>query len=132
MRVAVDTNRLTDLFRGDLPLALDLAGCEEVFVPLPVLAELKAGFAGGSRRQENEAVLSSFLAKPTAKVLLPDRQTADEYAKLFVQLRNAGTPVPINDLWIAAVVLQHDLALVTRDHHFAKIPQLQIAVLHKE
>ena len=124
MRVAVDTNRLTDLFRGDVDLAEWLGCCEEVWVPLPVLAELKAGFASGSRRLENEAVLQEFLAKPTVQVLAPNRETADQYARIYVQLRTYGTPIPINDLWIAALSIQHNLTLVTRDHHFKKIPQL--------
>jgi predicted nucleic acid-binding protein len=60
----------------------------------------------------------------TVGVLLPDRETAEQYARLFVQLKRAGTPVPDNDLWIAALALQHDVLLITRDKHFEKIPQL--------
>jgi predicted nucleic acid-binding protein len=48
----------------------------------------------------------------------------ERYARLFVQLKRAGTPVPDNDLWIAALVLEHDLTLITRDRHFGCIPQL--------
>jgi tRNA(fMet)-specific endonuclease VapC len=124
LRTAIDTNRLTDLFRGDAGLSSWLATCEEVCVPLPVLAEIKAGFAGGSRWPQNEAVLLAFLSKPTVRLLLPSRETAEYYARLFVQLRAAGTPVPINDLWIAALSLEHDLILVTRDPHFRRFPQL--------
>ena len=124
LRAALDTNRLTDLFRGDAALADWLGACEEVWLPLPVLAEIKVGFLAGGARPENEATLREFLAKPTVQVLVPSRETADHYAKLFVQLRKAGTPVPINDLWIASLVLQHDLVLVTRDEHFRKIPQV--------
>ncbi len=57
-------------------------------------------------------------------VLLPGRETAEQYARLFVQLRRAGTPVPDNDLWIAALALEHDLTLITRDQHFERVPQL--------
>ena len=124
MRVALDTNRLSDLFRGDARLADWLGGCDEVWLPLPVLAEMKAGFAAGSKQQANEAVLQQFLAKPTVQLLLPTRETADHYARLYSQLRTAGTPIPINDIWIAALALQHDLLLITRDPHFKRIPQL--------
>jgi predicted nucleic acid-binding protein len=124
VRVALDTNRLTDLFQGDAALAEWLGTCDEVWVPLVVLAEIKAGFHGGSRVQRNEVILRAFLAKSTVALLLPDRDTAEQYARLFVQLKRAGTPVPDNDLWIAAMTLQHDLVLVTRDQHFAQIPQL--------
>ena len=124
MRVALDTNRLTDLFQGDTRLADQLSACDEVWIPLFVLAEIKAGFHGGSRSQPNEALLQRLLAKETAGVLLPDRETAEHYARLFVQLKRAGTPIPSNDLWIAALALEHDLRLITRDGHFDRIPQL--------
>lgn len=123
-RVALDTNRLTDLFQGDAALAEQLATCEEVWIPLIVLAEIKAGFYGGTKQHHNESLLRLLLAKETVGVLLPDRDTAEHYARLFVQLKRAGTPVPDNDLWIAAMMLQHDLVLITRDQHFEHIPQL--------
>jgi tRNA(fMet)-specific endonuclease VapC len=124
VRVALDTNRLTDLFQGDTELADRLGECDEVWLPLVVLAEIKAGFYGGSQQHRNEKLLQSFLAQPTVGVLLPERETAEHYARLFVQLKRAGTPIPDNDLWIAALALQHDLKLITRDHHFERVPQL--------
>ena len=124
MRVALDTNRLTDLFQGDAALAERLGMCDEVWIPLVVLAEIKAGFLGGTERHRNEILLRKLLSKTTVGVLLPDRETAEHYARLFVQLKRAGTPVPDNDLWIAALALQHDLLLITRDKHFKSIPQL--------
>lgn len=127
MRVAIDTNRLTDLFRGDVKLAEMLAICEEVWIPLIVLGELRAGFHGGTQQRRNEVLLNRLLAKPTVRVLLPSLETAEQYARLFVQLKRAGTPVPDNDLWIAALVLEHNLQLITRDQHFERIPQLMRA-----
>jgi tRNA(fMet)-specific endonuclease VapC len=124
VRVALDTNRLTDLFQGDAELADRLGECDEVWVPLIVLAEIKAGFYGGSQQHRNEVLLRSFLAKPTVGILLPARETAEHYARLFVQLKRAGTPIPDNDIWIAALALQHDLLLITRDQHFERVPQL--------
>jgi len=124
VRVALDTNRLTDLFQGDAELADRLGECDEVWLPLVVLAEIKAGFYGGAQQHRNEKLLQTFLAKPTVGVLLPERETAEHYARLFVQLKRAGTPIPDNDLWIAALALQHDLQLITRDHHFERVPQL--------
>jgi tRNA(fMet)-specific endonuclease VapC len=124
VRVALDTNRLTDLFRGDAELADRLGECDEVWIPLIVLAEIKAGFYGGSEQHRNEVLLRSFLAKPTVGVLLPARETAEHYVRLFVQLKRGGTPIPDNDLWIAALVLEHDLQLISRDQHFERVPQL--------
>jgi len=124
MRVALDTNRITDLFRGDLELAEQLGTAEEVWIPLFALGEIKAGFQGGAQQRRNESLLNRLLAKPTVGVLLPSRETAEHYARIFVQLRRAGTPVPDNDLWIAALVLEHDLVLITRDRHFERITQV--------
>jgi len=124
VRVALDTNRLTDLFQGDSELADRLGECDEVWLPLMVLAEMKAGFHGGSQQHRNEVLLQSFLAKPTVGIMLPARETAEHYARLFVQLKRAGTPIPDNDLWIAALALEHDLQLITRDNHFKNVPQL--------
>jgi tRNA(fMet)-specific endonuclease VapC len=124
MRVALDTNRLTDLFRGDAELAENLGMSDEIWIPLIVLAEIKAGFYGGTQHNRNEVLLQKLLAKATVGVLLPSRETAEHYARIFVQLKRAGTPIPDNDLWIAALVLEHDLLLITRDRHFERIPQL--------
>ena len=124
MRVAIDTNRLTDLWQGDAELAEWLGTCEEVWIPLIVLGEIKAGFYGGTQQRRNEVLLHRLLAKPTVQILSPGRETAEQYARVFVQLKRAGTPIPDNDLWIAALALEHNLLLITRDRHFEQIPQL--------
>jgi len=124
MRIALDTNRLTDLFQGDANLAAFLGSCDEVWIPFVVLAEMKAGFLGGTRQIENATLLSSLLSRETVAILYAGRETTEQYARLFVQLKRAGTPVPDNDLWIAALAMEHDLALITWDRHFDKIPQL--------
>jgi tRNA(fMet)-specific endonuclease VapC len=124
VRVALDTNRLTDLFQGDRELADRLSQCDEVWLPLMVLGEIQAGFYGGTQQHRNEILLRSFLIQPTVGVLLPAHATAEHYARLFVQLKRAGTPIPDNDLWIAALALEHNLVLITRDRHFESVPQL--------
>jgi len=124
MRLAIDTNRYRDLTGGDAEVRKVLEEAEAVFVPFVVVAELRAGFAVGTKGRVNERVLQRFLATPGVEVLLPDEATTRAYAALYRQLRAQGTPVPTNDLWIAALVVQHDLALFTRDEHFAKLPQL--------
>ena len=127
MRIALDTNRLTDRFQGDGDLASFLGACDEVWVLFVVIAEIKAGFYGGNRHVKNEAVLANFLRHASVDVLYARRETAEQYARLFVQLKRAGTPVPDNDLWIAALALEHDLALISRDRHFDNVAQLRRA-----
>jgi len=56
--------------------------------------------------------------------LRADEQTTHQYANLYQQLRRQGTPIPTNDIWIAALVLQHDFVLHARDRHFDSLPQL--------
>ena len=124
MRVALDTNRLSDFFRGDAVLAEGLGTCEEIWIPLFVLAELHAGFLGGTQHPYNQRLLSALLSKSTVAILFPGRETAEQYARLLIQLKRAGTPVPTHDLWIAALAIERDLVLITRDRHFEKIPQL--------
>lgn len=124
MKIALDTNAYSDGARG-VPRVVDvLRTADRIYMPFVVLGELRAGFRGGSRGRKNEGVLASFLGSSRVHPLLADEQTTHHYADLFGYLRARGTPVPTNDLWIAALAMQHDLLLVTRDAHFAKLPQL--------
>ena len=124
MRLALDTNRYSDLFRGHGGVVALVEHAEAVFLPFAVLAELRAGFVNGTRGAENERILRRFLMKPGVGVLFADDQTTHHYAAIFSQLKRQGTPIPTNDLWIAAMVLQHDLVLCDRDRHFDYLPQL--------
>jgi tRNA(fMet)-specific endonuclease VapC len=124
MRLALDTNRYTDLGRGNAAVVTLVERAEEVLLPFIVLAELRAGFSVGMRGAENERVLRRFLMKQGVSVLFADEQTVEQYVSLFRQLRRQGTPIPTNDLWIAALVLQHGLVLCARDRHFDHLPQI--------
>lgn len=124
MRLALDTNRYTDLCRGIAAVAETIEAADEVWLPFIVLGELRAGFAVGTQGPRNEAILRRFLLKPGVDVLYADEQTTHHYASVYRQLRKQGTPMPTNDMWIAALVLQHSLLLYDRDAHFDALPQL--------
>jgi tRNA(fMet)-specific endonuclease VapC len=124
VRVALDTNRYVDLCRGVAETVELLESAEAIVLPFVVLAELRAGFALGRRQVENEQVLRRFLLKNGVRALLADDQTTHHYASVFRQLRRQGTPIPTNDMWLAALVLQHNLALHARDRHFDRLPQI--------
>ena len=124
MRIALDSNRYTDLCRGVAGVPEIIENAAEVHVPLMVLAEQRAGFAHGSSREKNERVLTSFLNSPGVFVLAPDEQTTFFYADVYAYLRKKGRPIPTNDLWIAALVIQHQLVLFDRDSDFDNLPQL--------
>jgi tRNA(fMet)-specific endonuclease VapC len=124
MRLALDTNRYVDLCKGLAPTVELVASADAVFLPFAVVAELRAGFALGRRGAENERALRRLLQKPGVSLLLTDEQTTFHYASVFRHLRERGTPIPTNDMWIAALVLEHDLVLHARDEHFDRLPQL--------
>ena len=124
MRVAIDTNRYTDFARGDDEAVERIRLAQRVYLPFVVVAELRAGFLCGSRSERNEANLTRFLDSPRVDVLYPDEQTTHQYARLFRQLRAQGSPIPTNDLWTAALTVQHGLHLFARDTHFDHLPQI--------
>lgn len=124
MKLALDTNRYTDLCRGETSVVEAIELAEAVWLPFIVLGELRAGFAVGTQGSRNEAVLRRFLLKAGVGILYADQQTTHHYANIYRQLRKQGTSIPTNDMWIAALVLQHSLVLFARDTHFDVLPQL--------
>jgi len=124
VNVALDTNAYSDFMRGDSDRVQVVRAARAVALPLIVLGELRAGFAAGNRESANAANLHRFLASPRVSILLPDEQTTHHYAQLHLQLRAKGASIPTNDLWIASLVVQHDLILCTSDQHFRQLPQI--------
>jgi predicted nucleic acid-binding protein len=124
MRILIDSNRYTDLCKGVPAVVEVIENAAEIHVPLIVLAEQRAGFAHGTSREKNERTLTRFLNNEGVFVLCPDDQTTYFYADLYSYLRKKGKPVPTNDLWIAALALQHNLVLFDRDSDFDHLPQL--------
>lgn len=124
MKIAIDTNAYCLAARNEPRVIALLRSAQQIFLPFVVLAELRAGFAAGSARSRNEANLVSFLRSPRVTLLFADEQTTHHYARIFAQLKAQGTPIPTNDIWIAAIAVQHDLALLTNDVHFSYLPQL--------
>ncbi len=124
MRLALDTNRYTDACRGESSVIETVERADEVWLPFIVVGELRAGFALSSQGTRNEAALRRFLLKPGVGILYADEQTTHHYASIYGQLRKQGTPIPTNDMWIAALVLQHSLVLCARDAHFDALAQI--------
>ncbi len=124
LRLAIDVNRYVDFCRGEEEAVDPLRRASEIVLPFVVLAELRAGFCCGARSRHNERALVRFRESPRVSVLFADEGTTHFYGRLFAGLRGAGTPIPTNDLWIAALAVQHDLTLFTRDKHFDRLPQI--------
>ena len=124
MKIVLDTNRYSDVARSDAGALAMIEAAEEVCIPIIVLGELRAGFQRGTKRAENEAALAQFLAQPGVRILFLDGQTSVIYAELEADLLSRGRPIPTNDVWIAALTIQHGMRLYSRDQHFAHLPQL--------
>jgi len=124
MNIALDTNAYSDFMRGEPARVQIMRSARQLHLPLIVLGELRAGFAAGSQESTNAANLQRFLGSSRVSILLPDEQTTHHYAQLYLQLRHKGVAIPTNDLWIAALVVQHNLVLCTSDAHFQHLPQV--------
>jgi len=93
---------------------------------LVVLGELYAGFASGRHRRKNEQELRLFLSSPRVRLVNIDDETAERYALVLNGLRSAGTPIPTNDVWIAASAMQYGVVVVTTDGHYEKVAQVLV------
>jgi len=129
VRLVLDTSAYSKFRSGDTRVRDLIAEAESVLVPTPVLGELHGAFELGSRTRENRAALSDFLAEPFVSVITVSETVARHYGRVFAALRRAGTPVPANDMWIAACALDHGACLVTFDHDFAHIAGLDHIIL---
>ena len=118
----LDTNALSAFVDGDASLADRLNGEARVVIPVIVLGEFRYGISGSRRRRAYEQWLDEFL--PDFEILSVTDATAVVYAGVRVALRKAGQPIPAHDAWIAAVALEHRLAVMSRDQHFDAVPGL--------
>jgi tRNA(fMet)-specific endonuclease VapC len=124
-RVVLDTNAWTALQAGDRRVAQALNEAEAILLSPIVIGELLDGFKGGSKETANRDILARFRAKPRTLCLPITDETAEWFAEIKQQLKRAGTPIPINDVWIAASCLEHGASLVTLDAHFAQVAGLR-------
>ena len=122
--VAIDTNCYRDFVDGEPGAVSLLRSAARICIPFVVVGELRAGFAVGTHGTENERVFEQFLHRDRVEVMIATMETTRHYASLYRQLRNAGTPIPTNDIWLAAIVIQHELCLLSRDRHFDSLPQI--------
>ncbi len=125
-RIVLDTNAYTSYLAGNKDVLTTLAAADITFFSIFVLGELYAGFKGGSRELKNSELLQSFLNKPRVSILNATAETAEIFGHLKNILKEAGTPLPINDVWIAAHAMETGSVVITYDKHFTKIPGLRI------
>jgi len=124
MKRCIDTCAYSRLMLGHPPLQACLEEADIVIVPAVVLGELHAGFGAGARSRENEEHLQTLLESPGVRIQDVTWDVARRYAVIVNHLRRKGTPIPTNDIWIAATAVELGARLVTYDTHFEKIPGL--------
>ncbi len=122
--VLLDTNIVVAHFRNEASVSIKLDQQEVCYLPLIVLAELYYGAYKSHFPDKTLAGVQSFLNH--VKILFPKEATADHYGRIKADLDKAGTPIPQNDIWIAALAREHNLPLVTRDAHFSQVSGLTV------
>lgn len=123
-RLLLDTSAYSAFMRGHGEIKLALQEADEICLNVVVLGELLAGFMRGRRRRRNEGELKTFLGSTRVRILDVNEETAERYAVILDSLWRAGTPIPTNDIWIAASAMQHGLHLLTTDAHYQNVTQV--------
>lgn len=119
----LDTNALSAFLKEDRAVLRYVDDADAFCIPVIVLGEYRHGLSGSRDRAELTAKLDALIADAT--VLTVDEFTTRVYAAVRAELKSAGTPIPENDVWIAALVRQHHMPLLTRDRHFDQVAQLE-------
>jgi len=125
-RTLIDTNIYSHALRGDEDVIAVLRKADEIGFSVISMGELIAGFKGGNREGDSIEELEEFLDSPRAVVYGVDDQTSGFYADVLDNLKKSGTPIPTNDIWIAATAFQHGLKLFTKDSHFQHVAGLSL------
>ena len=125
----LDTSAYSAFMRGHGGAVAALRQAERILLPSIVTGELLAGFELGRRLQKNLAELADFLAPARVSIVDVTQGTAQRYAHIYAHLRRAGTPIPANDLWIAALAMEHGVELLTADSHFQRVSHILVHYL---
>ena len=129
MHIVLDTSAYSH-FRGNHAKVVDrIATADLVYLPMIVLGELEAAFRLGRRMADNRAKLEEFMHEDFVRVLPVTPEVARRYGEIFVELRASGTPIPVNDIWIAATTIDAGAELVTFDSDFDRVARLERTIL---
>ncbi len=124
--ILLDTNAYDEFLSGH-PKVLDIISQSEwIHFSIFVMAELLAGFRGGTKEELNKQYLAVFLDKPGVNILEAGMVTAEYFALIKDQLKKDGRPIPLNDIWIAAHAMQTASIVITHDRHFGYIKGLRV------
>jgi tRNA(fMet)-specific endonuclease VapC len=121
VKIMLDTNAYVGFKRNVVEIVEFIVGAELILFSPIVLGELMFGFRNGTRFKENMDDLNNFLQHEAVELAQIGDLTSDRYSRIAVQLKRQGTPIPTNDIWIAAQTMEHGVELITSDQHFEKI-----------
>jgi len=124
MKLLLDTSAYVGFKRSIANLVEIIVGAEWILFSPVVLGELMFGFRNGTKFKENMKGLDEFLQHDVVEVAQIGKITSDRYSRIAAQLKRKGTPIPSNDIWIAAQTMEHGAELITSDRHFNKIDGL--------
>ncbi|MBT9584878.1 type II toxin-antitoxin system VapC family toxin [bacterium] len=120
----LDANVLSELFRANPEVQARLRKVSRIVISPVVEGEIVGGFRAGSRTEKNLEIWSRFLSEPFVDRVPLGSESADRYARIWAQLRSKGTPIPSNDMWIAAQAGELGVELLSFDHHFQHVDGL--------
>ena len=121
MKLLLDTSAYVGFKLGHPQLVDYLSQSNTIYVSPIIIGELFFGFRNGSRFQENMEELNRFLSHEVVEKITIGELTSDRYSRIATQLKQQGTPIPSNDIWIAAQTMEYGAELVTMDRHFEKV-----------
>jgi tRNA(fMet)-specific endonuclease VapC len=124
VKVLLDTNAYTALFRGHEGIVSRVRRATDVLLSTVVAGELLFGFRNGTRFESNRQELEDFLASPYVTLLTVTLVTADRFGRIAASLRRKGRPLPTNDIWIAAHAMESGADLLSFDRHFEHVEGL--------
>lgn len=124
MKVLLDTNAYSALRRGHPFVVEQVRQSESVLLSAVVAGELIFGFRNGSRYHENHSEFLEFLGDAQVHLLPITLETADHFGRISALLKSRGTPIPTNDIWIAAHTVETGAQLISSDRHFARIDEI--------
>jgi tRNA(fMet)-specific endonuclease VapC len=124
MKILLDTSGYVGFKRGTEEVVDSIASAEAVLFSPVVLGELMFGFRNGNRFKKNMDELNKFLDHEVVEIVHIGKTTSDRYSRIALHLKRQGTPIPSNDIWIAAQAIEHGAELITSDRHFENIAGL--------
>jgi tRNA(fMet)-specific endonuclease VapC len=128
MKILLDTSAYVG-FKRKIEEVVDIIANAELILFSPiVLGELIFGFRNGNRFKENMVDLNNFLEHKVVEFIQIGKTTSDRYSRIALHLKRQGTPIPSNDIWIAAQAMEHGAEIITLDQHFENITGLVYAI----